>query len=458
MSSEPAISINHISKVYGLGVRGRTESFASILTSRLRHPIRGSGIKRERFRALDDVTFDVAKGEVVGVIGKNGAGKSTLLKILSRITPPTAGHIDMSGSVGSLLEVGTGFHPELTGIENVYLNGAILGMSKRDIDRRLEEIVDFAEVDQFLETPVKRYSSGMRVRLAFAVAAHLDPEILIIDEVLSVGDFNFQAKCLDKMKAIAAEDGRTVLYVSHNLVTVEHLCDRTVLLVDGRLAFDGPTDATVAEYMNRFPHAEHGAGLGVFDLATAERAEADFEMVFTKLVVRPNGGAPSETVRMGEGLQIVVTVEGLNERPGATVVATVGSNSNREMFTFNTRMRRLQTTGPRQSEEEIVIDIPSVLLTPGDYHMDVQVWGADITMIDHVSRAAEFTVVSSDVFGSGYLFGARDGFFVVPWDWELRPSKAGPTPSGFADEPAQELESTEPGAKLFSGSPGNRHE
>ena len=169
MSSEPAVSARHISKDYDLGLSGRREALLKIIERRIRHPIRGSGTKRERFRALDDVTFDVSPGEAVAIVGRNGAGKSTLLKIISRITQPSAGHIDMAGSVGSLLEVGVGFHPELTGLENVYLNGTILGMSKREIDRRLEEIVDFAEVHKFLDTPVKRYSSGMRVRLAFAV-------------------------------------------------------------------------------------------------------------------------------------------------------------------------------------------------------------------------------------------------------------------------------------------------
>ena len=188
MSSNPAISVRHVSKVYTLGLSGRSRSLPSIIRERARGPIRGNGRRKERLQALDDVSFDVLPGEAVGIVGNNGAGKSTLLKILSRITPPTRGHIDIQGTVGSLLEVGTGFHPELTGLENVYLNGAILGMSTREIKRRLEEILAFAEIDRFIDTPVKRYSTGMRVRLAFAVAAHLEPDILIVDEVLSVGD------------------------------------------------------------------------------------------------------------------------------------------------------------------------------------------------------------------------------------------------------------------------------
>jgi lipopolysaccharide transport system ATP-binding protein len=424
MSSDPAISVNHISKVYDLGLRGRTDSLSTILGQRLRHPIRGVGPKRESFNALDDVTFEVAHGEVLGVIGKNGAGKSTLLKILSRITPPSAGYIDMAGSVGSLLEVGTGFHPELTGLENVYLNGTILGMSKREIDSRLQEIVSFAEIDQFLETPVKRYSSGMRVRLAFAVAAHLDPEILIIDEVLSVGDYSFQAKCLDKMKAIASEQGRTVMYVSHNLVTVEHLCPRALLLVDGQLAYDGETRETVSKYLNLFPRAERGLSPGEFDLAAADRSGGDYSFeLFKRLELRPSGGAPSDAVRMGERLRIEIYVEGLDDAPDATVTVTFGSSSTECLFRFNSRMLPLRSAIERHERETIVIDVPSVTLTPGRYHLHVAATDPKTgTFLDEVLRAAEFTVIPADVLGTGYEFAARDGTFMVPWEWELRPA------------------------------------
>lgn len=424
MSSEPAISVNHISKVYNLGLSGRKNSLGTILKERVRHPIRGSGVKRERFHALDDVTFDVAPGEAMGVIGQNGAGKSTLLKILSRITPPSAGYIDMAGSVGSLLEVGTGFHPELTGLENVYLNGTILGMSRREIDRRLEEIVDFSEVHKFLDTPVKRYSSGMRVRLAFAVAAHLDPEILIIDEVLSVGDANFQVKCLDKMKSVAADENRTVLYVSHNLVTVEHLCRRTVLLVDGRLAFDGPTTDAVSLYLNASPQAGRGLSPGVFDLTAADRAGEGSEKVFKRLVLRPGGGTPSDTIRMGQRLQVEITVEGLDVVPQAMVQIMVGSSLSQCLFRMSSRMIPLRAAHERGRDESIVVDIPSLQLTPGDYYLGVQVHGEEAAIVDRVHRAAEFTVLAADVLGTGYQFAARDGAFMVPWEWELRPSNA----------------------------------
>src|SRR6186713_984910 len=228
-SKDLAISIRGISKAYTLVHNGlKSPSFREVVVDRLKHPLRKQ--QTETFWALKDVSFDVKKGEVVGIIGRNGAGKSTLLKILSRIVEPTSGEVDLFGRVGSLLEVGTGFHPELTGRENIFLNGAILGMQRREIRKHFDEIVDFAEVEKFLDMPVKRYSSGMYVRLAFAVAAHLEPEILIVDEVLAVGDAAFQAKCLAKMGEISRTGGRTVLFVSHNMQAVQNLCQRAVLL------------------------------------------------------------------------------------------------------------------------------------------------------------------------------------------------------------------------------------
>jgi lipopolysaccharide transport system ATP-binding protein len=210
-------------------------------------------VAREDFWALRDVSFSVKRGEVIGVIGRNGAGKSTLLKILSRITAPTEGRIEIEGRVASLLEVGTGFHPELTGRENVYLNGAILGMSRSEIRKKFDEIVAFAEVEMFLDTPVKRYSSGMYVRLAFAVAAHLEPEILIVDEVLAVGDMEFQKKCLGKMQEVSTKEGRTVLFVSHNLAAVNRLCKKSLLLAGGSVAAYADTSVVMNQFMNSGP-------------------------------------------------------------------------------------------------------------------------------------------------------------------------------------------------------------
>lgn len=269
-NSDIALNVQDVSKLYRIGAReARRDTMAQSLAAMIRSPIRN--FKRYRslydftdvdldgptpkdvIRALDGVNFQVRRGEVLGIIGVNGAGKSTLLKVLSRITPPTRGRLAIRGRVSSLLEVGTGFHPELTGRENIYLNGTVLGMRKREVDRKFDEIVDFSGVDTFLDTPVKRYSSGMRVRLAFAVAAHLEPEILIIDEVLAVGDASFQRKCLNKMEDVG-KDGRTVLFVSHNMATVTRLCPRALLLKNGRIIDDGPADRVVSEYLS----GDHG--------------------------------------------------------------------------------------------------------------------------------------------------------------------------------------------------------
>ena len=250
--SAPIITVEGLGKDFTLHHRKpeRYTALRDVIAEKVKGAFRRtSSATVELFRALDDVSFTVNAGDRVGIIGRNGAGKSTLLKVLSRITPPTRGRVTIDGRVASLLEVGTGFHPELTGRENIFLNGAILGMGRAEIASKFDEIVAFAEVEQFLDTPVKRYSSGMYVRLAFAVAAHLEPEVLIVDEVLAVGDSAFQKKCLGKMEDVAGQ-GRTILFVSHNMETVLRLCDRTILLDRGRVTSDGPTDAVIRSYLN----------------------------------------------------------------------------------------------------------------------------------------------------------------------------------------------------------------
>ena len=274
--SETIIKIDHVSKEYRLGaigggtLRGDLQSWWARLRGKDDPNLQIGKTAyngNEKFLALDDVSFEVRKGEAVGIIGHNGAGKSTLLKLLSRVTAPTKGTIGYNGRISSMLEVGTGFHPELTGRENVYMNGAILGMTKAEISRKFDQIVEFAEMEKFIDTPVKRYSSGMYVKLAFAVAAHLDSEILVMDEVLAVGDMKFQQKCLGKMGDAANNEGRTVLYVSHNMNTIRQLCSRCVVLDHGKVAFDGAVEDGIGVYMER----SNALGVLSMDLSKATR-------------------------------------------------------------------------------------------------------------------------------------------------------------------------------------------
>ena len=256
--NETIIKVEHVSKEYRLGAIGGGTLKGDLQSAWARFRGKEDPNKKigqavytgnDRFLALNDVSFEVKKGEALGIIGHNGAGKSTLLKLLSRVTAPTLGTISYNGRIASMLEVGTGFHPELTGRENVYLNGAILGMTKAEINRKFDQIVEFAEMEQFIDTPVKRYSSGMYVKLAFAVAAHLDSEIMVMDEVLAVGDMKFQQKCLGRMGDAANQEGRTVLYVSHNMNTIRQLCTRCIVLDHGRVAFDGEVEDAIGVYM-----------------------------------------------------------------------------------------------------------------------------------------------------------------------------------------------------------------
>ena len=283
-ASDVAVSVRGLSKSYSIAKNAVQHStLGEALMSKLRHPF--AKAERDTFWALNDVSFDIQKGDVVGIIGRNGAGKSTLLKILSRITEPTQGKIDLYGRVGSLLEVGTGFHAELTGRENIYLNGAILGMKKSEITRQFDAIVDFSGTEQFLDTPVKRYSSGMYVRLAFAVAAHLNPEILIVDEVLAVGDAEFQKKCIGKMQDVA-ESGRTVLFVSHNMQSISLLCSKGIFLSKGHNTSVLPIKDVVEKYLSSFM-------LKAQNVDAPERRQGSGEMRFISV-------APEKELYLGD--------------------------------------------------------------------------------------------------------------------------------------------------------------
>jgi lipopolysaccharide transport system ATP-binding protein len=308
MADKIAIQVKNLGKQYRLG--GPQEKYYTLrdaITSSLQAPMKifHKAPPVEGFWALRDVSFDIEQGEIVGIIGRNGAGKSTLLKILSRITTPTEGIADIYGRVGSLLEVGTGFHPELTGRENIYLSGSILGMKQREIDGKLDEIVKFSEIERFLDTPVKRFSSGMYVRLAFAVAAHLEPEILLVDEVLAVGDAAFQKKCLGKMGEVAKE-GRTVLFVSHNMAAIRQLCPRTILIENGKKSFDGSSENVVNKYLH---NNNFDFGQSVVDLSNYQPRQGSGVVKFLSAKIQNSDHLDCSNFSIGEDIRIVFNIK-----------------------------------------------------------------------------------------------------------------------------------------------------
>jgi lipopolysaccharide transport system ATP-binding protein len=392
--SETALTGERVAKVYQLGTS--YDTLGRTLTGAVMRSVR-DGIARRRPQelwALDDVSFRIAEGEVVGIIGRNGAGKSTLLKLLSRLTEPTRGRITVEGKVGSLLEIGTGFHPELTGRENIFLNGTILGMTRADVARRFDEIVEFAEIDRFLDTPVKRYSSGMYVRLAFAVAAHLEPEILIVDEVLAVGDVAFQRKCLGRMGEVAQE-GRTVLFVSHNLAAIKSLCTRAMLLQDGKLVADGEVEETVTKYLDlTWPLTSDGS------IPASDARIGSGQARVQKVRITNTAGEQVERVYLGQPFRLVAQYE-VSERlkdvvieiglstPDGIRIATVLSSDD---------------AGPalqlRPGVQEITVELDVTLLPHPQYVVDIAMHQLSGLTIDWVERAAQFSALNVAEQGS----------------------------------------------------------
>ena len=336
MTDDIAIRVQGLGKKYTLG--GPQEHYHTLRDAIVNsvkapfkrfHPIPPS----EEFWALKDVSFDVEQGEVIGIIGRNGAGKSTLLKILSRITSPTEGTVELHGRVGSLLEVGTGFHPEMTGRENIFLNGSILGMKKAEIEQKFDEIVRFAEIDKFMDTMVKRYSSGMYIRLAFAVAAHLEPEILVVDEVLAVGDAGFQKKCLGKMGEVAKE-GRTVLFVSHNMNAIKNLCPRTLLIEQGRLVSNGETQRVISDYLNE--HVSSGNSIltdQINQLMTGVIRKTDPTIRFKKITLTDAKGKECNRFFSNETIELSIIYECLTCIHDLRIIINIKDESGRSILT-----------------------------------------------------------------------------------------------------------------------------
>ncbi|MDP8237053.1 MAG: ABC transporter ATP-binding protein [Candidatus Erginobacter occultus] len=357
--------------------------------------------------ALKDVSFEVKRGEVVGFIGRNGAGKTTLLKILSRITSPTEGGADIGGRVGSLLEVGTGFHPELTGRENIYFNGSILGMRKSEIDRRFDEIVEFSGVKRFIDTPVKRYSSGMQVRLAFSVAAHLEPEILLVDEVLAVGDLDFQKKCLDKMGKVA-RGGRTVLFVSHNMGAVLSLCSRAYLLQGGRIEASGVAEAVVAQYTRSVYSA------AVTSLEQRTDRKGDGRVRLTSIAIKNGDG--DTRIQCSDRLLIEIGYRSREELLRATFLVGVYDQLNRRLFFLNSGVSGgLPAELPASGSVRCLTG--PINITPGSCGVNVAVLlGGGVA--DHVEQAGVFEVAPDDFCGATKLTNRQMALCLLQQEWK----------------------------------------
>ena len=344
----------------------------------------------EELWALRGVSLEIARGEAVGLIGPNGAGKSTLLKLLSRITLPTEGRITLRGRVATLLEVGTGFHPELTGRENIFVNGAILGMRRREIEASFDEIVEFSGVERFIDTPVKRYSSGMYVRLAFAVAAHLDTEILLVDEVLAVGDADFQRKCLGKMAEVS-EGGRTIVFVSHNMVAIQRLCSRVFVIDKGRLAMEGTPGEAVAAYLDRAGPAQQG-GVAVIGDA-ADRFEGSGAARLRKVVMTDSDGEATTSVRLGQRLRLTLTYEAFEAIDEAIVELGICTTEGQRFATVQNVDRGSSPLRLAAGLNEVTVEL-SMTLLPGEYALEFALHRANGVTAELVYRALRFTALN----------------------------------------------------------------
>ncbi|RPF47021.1 lipopolysaccharide transport system ATP-binding protein [Thermodesulfitimonas autotrophica] len=427
--SDIAIRVQGLSKRYRIGQREPYRALRDVLARGLTAPFRatasvfrrsgpnGNGIRDENYIwALKDVSFEVKRGEVVGIIGRNGAGKSTLLKILSRITEPTEGYAEIHGRVGSLLEVGTGFHPELTGRENIYLNGAILGMKKKEIDRKFDEIVAFAEVEKFIDTPVKHYSSGMYVRLAFAVAAHLEPEILLVDEVLAVGDAAFQKKCLGKMGDVAKE-GRTVLFVSHNMAAVEHLCGKALLMEKGKIIEQSDSQSVINYYLAKvLPSA-----IGKVPLSERTDRSGNGRIRLTSFHVEDHKGNRLEVVRSGMDLVFVFGFRCQEGQIPTNVDIGFSLHSDKDQMLFVLYSSYVgQTFETVPSEGAFRCYVPHFPISRGRYRI-----GARVTVNGEEADWPQDGVGYLDVEDGDFYGTGRKGFegntpFLVSGKWDVK--------------------------------------
>jgi lipopolysaccharide transport system ATP-binding protein len=423
-----AIAVEKLSKKYVLGALQRDTMLRERLISLLHAPFRGRSSSPNILWALRDVSFRVDAGEVVGIIGRNGAGKSTLLKLLSKITYPTSGAVHVGGRVASLLEVGTGFHEELTGRENVYLNGSILGMKHGEVEAKLDSIVDFAGVAQFLDTPIKRYSTGMRLRLGFAVAAHLDPDVLIVDEVLAVGDAGFQRKCLNTMEGLRS-GGRTVLFVSHNMAAVENLCSRCIWIDAGQVRMDGAPREVIEAYMSTFASARETMA----DLRSVQNRRGSGEIRYTGIEYLTPTGEPVQVVRSGDGLVIRLHYHADTPVTFPSFGLRIYSDLGTLVTDTSTWHHAIDIPLVPPGEGFVDLHIDFLNLLPARYYFSLWITGAASPVHDNVEHCAELEIELANVYSSGRMLDNRSGIVFFPQRWklhELLPAGAGSTAGG----------------------------
>ena len=401
-----AIKVENLSKRYRIGLKEKTnDTFSGALGSILKSPF--ENIKKLKkltkfddenscddiIWAVKDVSFEVKKGEVIGIIGANGAGKSTLLKILAQITHPTSGRVELNGRIASLLEVGTGFHPELTGRENIYLNGTILGMTKKEIDRKFDQMIDFSGVEKFIDTPVKRYSSGMRVRLAFSVAAHLEPEILLIDEVLAVGDAEFQKKCLGKIEDISKK-GRTILFVSHNMAAVQNICARCILIDEGTIMIDDDAETVIASYLNVFDEQVLKSFCNEFSLINVHEKVS----LNSVRLIDPAGNEINTISNNGKmGIEIIYTNTSFNK----PIIPTVNVYNNHGKVLFSSvRRGQYKTDGSTSGRNKYILWLPSNFFSNGIFNVGISLYSPSSMSSEQIVQTGKiltFKVVDKDL-------------------------------------------------------------
>lgn len=410
-----AIVVEGLSKQYRIGRVLHETMIREQLVNLFKQPFQRRDAMTDTLWALRDVTFCVGEGEVVGIIGRNGAGKSTLLKILSKITYPTTGWFRTRGRLASLLEVGTGFHEELTGRENVFLNGSILGMKKKEVEARFDRIVEFAGVERFIETPIKHYSSGMRLRLGFAVAAYLDPDVLVVDEVLAVGDVGFQKKCLNTMNELQG-GGRTILFVSHNMAALENLCSRGIWIDGGRIVRDGDAKEVVRAYMATFVPS----GQAVTDLRDATGRRGTGEIQFTGVEILESTGEPKVLTRAGDRLLIRFRYRAHQMIPSVSFRFWLYSELGTLVATFSSTFDGMDIRKVLPGDGFVDVEIDALNLLPARYQLSLQIYDMPWHLYDNLENCIQFEVMPADVHHSGQGLDHHNGIVFFPQRWRLQ--------------------------------------